>query len=108
MSSGPTIQTFVSKKKETSTLTFEQMSDPSNYTKKKQAAPISVVLSGVEEPVQKDSKEVSRSKIKPRIKGLGYIGPLENPDDYTEIPKPVPLVQNAQPIKLKTYNGRSK
>ena len=109
MSSGPTLQTFVSKKKETNDFTFEQVTDPDNYTKKRQTQPMVMIVGGASKPNSKeDSIEVSRSKLKPRIKYPGYIGPLENPDDYTEIPKPVPLVQSAPTLKLKSYNGRSK
>jgi hypothetical protein len=109
MSRAPTIQTFVSKKKETSTLTFEQVTDPDNYTKKRQTAPMEMTISGASASGQQSSsKKVERSKIKPRLKGYGFIGLLDNPDDYTEIPKPVPLIQTPPALKLKTYNGRSK
>lgn len=90
------------KGKDVSALTYEQVTDPDNYVKKR-STPATLVVDGIASTTKGENTSKS---LKPRIVTPIHDGPLDNSDAYTEIPKPAPLVQNNPTLKLKTYNGK--
>lgn len=100
MSRGITLQTKPQKGKQTSKLTYDQVTDPDNYTKK-WSVPLELVVDGM----------AQQPKVKGDVRGLkqktvmpGRSEPLEDVNSYSEIPK---HSQDGVGLRLKTYNGRS-
>lgn len=106
MSRGFKLATTATKGKGVSELTYEQVSDADNYGKRS-VKPLPLVVDGLSDGQREISREPISLVLKPKTKIPSMIGPLDNVDDYTEIPKPVPLVQTAPKLKLKSYNGIS-
>jgi hypothetical protein len=100
MSRGITLQTVPVKGKDLTTLTYEQVADSDNFLKKR-STPAELIVDGLtpQARVANDTRG-----LKPRTVTPGFLGPLDDSDAYSEIPKPAPLTQCS--LKLKTYDGK--